>query len=116
MRRETEFRQQCCRNCKKIHCVKGERKLHFGNEIIEILVLPVLTEMETNCGNGIAKIGRKKKKNCGNQVAENDGKKKMLSLQHFYIIFTANYRWLVVIGSNLKLTLRLLFCLNNNNQ
>ena len=57
MRRETEFRQQCCRNCKKIHCVKGERKLHFGNEIIEILVLPVLTEMETNCGNGIAKIG-----------------------------------------------------------
>ena len=27
-----------------------------------------------------------------------------------------NHRWLVVIGSNLNLTLRLLFCLNNNNQ
>jgi len=31
-------------------------------------------------------------------------------------IFTTNHRWLVVTGSNLNLTLRLLFCLNNNNQ
>ena len=31
-------------------------------------------------------------------------------------IFITNYRWLVVIGSNLKLTLWLLFCPNNNNQ
>ena len=30
-------------------------------------------------------------------------------------IFTTNHRWLVVIGSNLNLTLRLLFCPNNNN-
>ena len=115
MRRETEFRQQCCRNCKKIHCVKGERKLNFGNEIIEILVLPVLTEMEINCGNGIAKNERKKKKkNCGNQVSENGGGKKKDDT--CTIFFTTNYRWLVVIGSNLNLTLRLLFCPNNKNQ
>ena len=30
-------------------------------------------------------------------------------------IFTTNHRWLVVIGSNLKLILRLLFCPNNDN-
>ena len=31
-------------------------------------------------------------------------------------IFTTNHRWLVAIGSNLNLTLRLLFYPNNNNQ
>ena len=30
-------------------------------------------------------------------------------------IFTTNHKWLVVIGSNLNLILRLLFCPNNNN-
>ena len=45
----------------KIQSVRGERELNFGNEIIEILVLPALPEMETNCGNGIAENGRKKK-------------------------------------------------------
>ena len=66
-----------------VQCVRGERKLNFGNEINEILVLLVLSslpvkcpkcmlggvpEMETNYGNGIAENGRKKKKkkNCGN--------------------------------------------------
>ena len=39
----------------------------------------------------------------------------MLRLQQFYNIFTTNHRWLVVIGSNLKLTARLPFCPNNNN-
>ena len=34
---------------------------------------------------------------------------------YVYNIFTINYRWLVVISSNLKLTLRLLFYPNNNN-
>ena len=57
--------------------------------------------------------------NCGNQVVENEGKKKkkkeMLCPQHFYNIFTTNYKWLVVIGSNLNLILRLRFCPNNNN-
>ena len=64
---------------------------------------------------GKRKKEKKKKKNCDNQVAENEGKK-MLRPQHFYIIFTTNYMWLIVIGSNLNLTLRLHFCLNNNNQ
>ena len=29
----------------KVQCVKGERKLNFGNEITEILVLPVLLSL-----------------------------------------------------------------------
>ena len=36
-------------------------------------------------------------------------KKKMLRLQQFYNIFTTNYEWLVIIGLNLNLALRLLF-------
>ena len=43
-------------------------------------------------------------------------KKKNLHSQYFYNIFTTNYWWLVVINSNLNLTLRLLFYSNNNNQ
>ena len=41
--------------------------------------------------------------------------RKMLHLQYFYNIFTTNHMWLVVIGSNFKLMLKLLFCPNNNN-
>ena len=41
--------------------------------------------------------------------------REMLRLQQFYNIFTTNHRWLVVIGSNLKLIARLPFCPNNNN-
>ena len=33
----------------------------------------------------------------------------MLRPQHFYNIFTTNHKWLIVISSNLNLTLRLLF-------
>ena len=40
---------------------------------------------------------------------------KKIKKKYVYNIFTTNYRWLVVIGSNLNLTLRLLFYLNNNN-
>ena len=39
----------------------------------------------------------------------------MLRPQYFYNIFTTNYRWLVIISSNLNLTLRLLFYPNSNN-
>ena len=102
----------------KVQCVREERKLNFRNEITEILVPPKLggvPERENNCGNQVAENGRGKKMNCGNQVAENEGKKK-LRPQHFYIIFTTNYRRLVIIGSNLNLTLRLCFCPKNNNQ
>ena len=38
----------------------------------------------------------------------------MLSLQHFYNNFITNHKWLVIICSNLNLTLRLLFCPHNN--
>ena len=37
--------------------------------------------------------------------------REVLQPQHFHNIFTTNHRWLVVIGSNLNLTLNLLFCL-----
>ena len=40
----------------------------------------------------------------------------VLRPQNFYNIFTINYMWLIVIGLNLNLILRLFFCLKNNNQ
>ena len=43
-------------------------------------------------------------------------KRDVLHPQYFYNIFTTNHKWLVVIGSNLNLTLKLLFYPNNNNQ
>ena len=91
----------------------GERKLNFGNKITEILVLPILPEMETNCGNGIAENGRKKRKRImATKLSKMEWKKNAT----FTIFFTTNYKWLVVIDSNLNLTLRLLFCPNKNNQ
>ena len=85
-----------------VQCVRGERKLNFGNEINEILVLLVLSslpvkcpkcmlggvpEMETNYGNDIVENGRKKKKkkelwqlSCRKWKGK---KKKILRLQHF---------------------------------
>ena len=78
----------------KVQCVKGEKKLNFGNEITKILVLLVLPslpvkcpkcggvlEMETNCGNGIVENGRKKKKRrriVATKLPKMEGKKKML--------------------------------------
>ena len=49
-------------------------------------------------------------------VEPRDFPREILRPQHFYNIFTTNHRWLVVIDLNFKLTLRLLFCSNNNNQ
>ena len=49
-------------------------------------------------------------------VEPRDFPREILCPQHFYNIFTTNHRWLVVIDLNFKLTLRLLFCSNNNNQ
>ena len=40
----------------------------------------------------------------------------MLCPQYFHNIFRTNDRCLVVIGSNLNLSLKLLFCPNNNNR
>ena len=42
-------------------------------------------------------------------------KQEVLRPQYFYNIFTTNHKWLVVIGLNLNLTFKLLFCSNNNN-
>ena len=95
----------------KVQCVRGERKLNFGNEITEILLMPVLTEMETNCGNGIVEEKKKKKEMWQLSCRNGGGKNAMCTT-----FFTTNYRRLIVIGSNLNLTLRLLFCPNNNNQ
>ena len=64
----------------KVQCVKGERKLNFGNEITEFLVLP---EMETNCGNDIAENGRKKKFVATKLPKMEGKKKKILRSQHF---------------------------------
>jgi len=105
MRKEREFRQQCCRNSTKI----GERKRKswrekdfefrqrcYRNSSAQI---PCLSSKKTiaamplpnrekkkrkffssNCGNGIAENGRGKKIewNCGNVIAENGRKKKLL--------------------------------------
>ena len=43
----------------KVQCVRGERKLNFGTEITEILVVPKLEgvpERENNCGNQVTEI------------------------------------------------------------
>ena len=78
----------------KVQCVRGERKLNFGNETTEILVLLVLPslpvkcpkcmlggvpEMETNYGNDIVENGRKKKKKkriVATKLPKMEGKKK----------------------------------------
>ena len=69
--------------------------------------------METNCGNDIAENGREKKKRIvATKLPKMEREKKDATSITF---FTTNYRWLVVIGSNLNTTLKLLFCPNNNN-
>ena len=60
---------------------KGERKQrNFGNTVTEIplpKMLPVQLKKKNNCGNAIAKKGKKNCfGNCGNAIAEN-GKKKL---------------------------------------
>ena len=73
---------------------------------------------QTNCGNTIAKIGKKKIcNNCGNGIAENGGGKNVVPKSgeskkkkcYVYNIFKINHMWLVIISSNLNLTLRLFF-------
>ena len=103
LRKESEFRQRCCRNSTKVWERKREKILNFGNGIIEIPA-----DRETNCGNTIAEIGKKKilwqlwqchcrkwegKKNsgCWNHMW-GIRKKKVLRLQYFYNIFITNHR------------------------
>ena len=79
LRKESEFRQQCCRNSTKVWERKRksgkEKILNFGNHITEIPAAQI-NWPKTNCGNVIAEIGEKKLcGNCGNAIAENERKK-----------------------------------------
>ena len=88
MRKETEFRQRCCRKCKKKYNMLGERE-----NWISVMKLPkFLPYPSSTCEvPQVHARGPEIENNCGNQVAENEGKKTMLRPQHFYNIFTTNY-------------------------
>ena len=128
MRRETEFRRRCCWNCKKKYNVSGEREnwiLVMGLlKFLSCLYCQACSWSAQNAGEclkwkaivamALLKMGEKKKKRIvATKLLKMEGKKKDATSITF---FTTNYRWLVVIGSNLNLILRLLFCPNNNNQ
>ena len=87
LRKEKEFRQQCCQNSTKI----GERKRKrwrekeeefrqhcYRNSSAQIPARPVSCVLKkSNCSNAIAEIGKKRNfffDNCSNGIAEN-GKK-----------------------------------------
>ena len=83
----------------KVQCVKGERKLNFGNEITETLVLPVLPSLlvpkmhargkwKPIVAMSLPKMGGKKKRIVATKLPKMEGKKKkkrkeMLRPQHF---------------------------------
>ena len=89
MRREKEFRQQCCRNSTKMRREK-KKKVERESRGISATLLPkfLCPKMvpgqlkKSNCGNVIAEKGKKKKKiwfgNCGNAIADNVKKKKFI--------------------------------------
>ena len=132
LRKEKEFRQQCCQNSTKI----GERKRKrwrekeeefrqhcYRNSYAQIPTRPVSCVLKkSNCSNAIAENGKKnwmelwqchcrkweEKKNFVAKIRE-EILKKVLCSQYFYNTFTINHRWLVIISSNLILTLKLLF-------
>ena len=80
--------------------------LYVGRERESIGVL--FTQIKNN--------GKKNQKNLERAwklgTAQKEIKKiwEMLCPQHFYNIFTTNHKYLVVIGLNLNLTLKLIFC------
>ena len=79
MRRETEFQQRYCQKLQeKVPCVRGETKLNFGNEIIEILVISVLPRLSMKCPKCMLGGVPKMEANCGNDIAENEKKKKRI--------------------------------------
>ena len=88
LRKEKEFRQQCCRNSTKIRERKRKswrekeeefRQHCYRNSSAQIPARPMFCVLKkTNCGNAIIEIGKKRKNffgNCGNGIAKN-GKKK----------------------------------------
>ena len=125
LRKESEFRQRCCRNSTKVWERKRkngrEKILNFGNHITEtpacrkpIVAMPLPKKGKKNFVAIVAMPLPKMrgKKNNKIMIAEiwwGIKKKKMLRPQYFYNIFTTNHRWIVIISSNLNLTLRLLF-------
>ena len=60
----------------KVPRVRGETKLNFGNEIIEILVISVLPRLSVKCPKCMLGGVPKMEANCGNDIAENEKKKK----------------------------------------
>ena len=106
LRRESEFRQWCCRNSTKVWERKRksgwEKILNFSNHITEIPIAQTCWS-KTNCGNAIAEIGGKKlwqchcrkweeKKIMVAEIWRGIKKKKVLRTQYFYNIFTTNHR------------------------
>ena len=122
--KEEEFRQHCYRNSSAqipaplVSCVL--KKSNYGDAIAKIG--KKRKNIFGNCGNGIAENGKKKlngimamsllkmggKKNFVAEIWE-EILKKVLRSQYFCNTFTTNHMWLVIISSNLILTLRLLF-------
>ena len=110
-----------------------EKMLNFGNGDTEFSVPNSATRVwvcgvpkvkkkkkkiwQTNCGNAIAEIGKKKfvtivamalPKMGGKNVVRKLGRVKKKKC-YVHNIFTINYIWLVIISSNLNLTLILFF-------
>ena len=111
-RENVEVRQRGYRNFSAQFCCPGVRG------VLGVPKVKRKKKWQTNCGNTIAEIGEKKNcNNCGNGIAENGEKKKWfrnlgrVKKKKYYVhnIFTINHMWLVIISSNLNLTLRLFF-------
>ena len=64
----------------KVPCVRGERKLNFGNEITKILVLPILPRLFVKCPKCMLGGVPEMEANCGKDIAENEEKKKKKEL------------------------------------
>ena len=123
--KEEEFRQHCYRNSSAQIPTRPVsyvlKKSNCGNAIAEIG--KKRKNIFGNCGNSIAKNGKKKfwmelwqcycrkweEKKIFVAKIWKEILKKVLRSQYFYNTFTTNHRWLVIISSNLILTLRLLF-------
>ena len=111
-RENVEFRQRGYRNSSTQFCCPGVRGVRGVPEVKR------KKNWQTNWGNAIAEIGKKKIcNNCDNDIAKNGGGKNVVpksgesKKKKYYVhnIFTINHMWLVIISSNLNLTLRLLF-------
>ena len=133
LRREIEFRYYHCRNLTKSMREKKKKVerenvefqqrgyriscAQFCYPCVECRKWKEKKNWQTNCGNAIAEIGKKKfvtivamalPKMGGKNVVpkSRESKKKKCYVHNIFII---NHMWLVIISSNLNLTLRLFF-------